>query len=98
MKTLIKGFLIQQQYSWEKEASITFTTHDYKACPINDSHRKIAVICEHEFEVETPDDFDPRPQQVQALEKEKQKARAEFAARITEIERQISELTCLEAA
>jgi hypothetical protein len=35
---------------------------------------------------------------VQALEKEMQKVRADFAARVTEIERQISTLTCLEAA
>ena len=97
MKTVIKGFIIQQQYSWQEKATITFTTHDYIAAPINIGHQITAVICEHEFEVETPDDFDPRPQQVAALQAAKQKVRAEFAARIDEIERQISELTCLEA-
>ena len=97
MKTVIKGYIIQQRYTWEPEATITFTTQDYKTNPSSSEHIKIAVICAHEFEVETPDDFDPRPQQVAALEVAKQKLRAEFAARVNEIERQISELTCLEA-
>ena len=98
MKTVITGYIIQQQYTWESEATITFTTHDHKAYPIRNEHMRIAVICAHEFEVETPDDFDPRPQQVAALQAAKQKVRAEFAARIDEIERQISELQSLEAA
>ena len=98
MKTVIKGFIVQQQYSWQEKATITFTTHDYIAAPINIDHQRTAVICAHEFEVETPDDFDPRPQQVAALQAAKQKVRAEFAARISEIEKQISELTCIEAA
>jgi hypothetical protein len=97
MKTLIKGYIIQQQYSWQEEATITFTTHDYMATPINIGHQITTVICAHEFEVETPDDFDPRPQQVAALQAAKQKVRAEFAARINEIEKQISELTCIDA-
>lgn len=97
MKTVIKGFIIQRQYTWKEKATITFTTHDYKTNPHTSDHMRIAVICAHEFEVETPDDFDPRPQQVAALQAAKQKVRAEFAARITEIEKQISELTCIEA-
>ena len=45
---------------------------------------------------DVPDDFDPRPQQVAALEAEKQKARAEFHARVTEIDRQIQSLLAIE--
>lgn len=98
MKTVIKGFIVQQQYQWETKASITFTTHDHAANPIACEYQVTAVICPHEFEVETPDNFDPRPQQVAALKAKQQKVRAEFAARIVELDRQISELTCLEAA
>ena len=97
MKTVIKGFIIHQQYTWAPTATITFTTHDYVTSPIDGTYQKTSVICAHEFEVETPDDFDPRPQQVAALQAAKQKVRAEFAARITEIEKQISELTCIDA-
>ena len=53
-------------------------------------------VKEHTTEIEVPDDFDPRPQQVAALEAEKQKARAEFQARVTEIDRQIQSLLAIE--
>ena len=55
-------------------------------------------VTEHTTTVEVPDDFDPRPQQVAALEAEKQKARAEFQKRITEIDRQIQSLMAIEGA
>ena len=55
-------------------------------------------VKEHLTTVEVPDDFDPRPQQVAALEAEKQKARAEFHARVTEIDRQIQSLLAIEVA
>ena len=55
-------------------------------------------VKEHLTTVEVPDDFDPRPQQVAALEAAKQKARAEFQARITEIDRQIQSLMAIEVA
>ena len=53
-------------------------------------------IKEHTTTVEVPDDFDPRPQQVAALEAEKREARAKFQARITEIDRQIQSLMAIE--
>ena len=55
-------------------------------------------VKEHTTKVEVPDDFDPRPQQIAALEAAKQKARAEFQARITEIDRQIQSLLAIEGA
>ena len=55
-------------------------------------------VKEHLTTVEVPDDFDPRPAQVAALEAEKQKARADFQARITEIDRQIQSLMAIEGA
>lgn len=55
-------------------------------------------VKEHLTTVEVPDDFDPRPQQVAALEAAKQKARAEFQARITELDRQIQSLLAIEGA
>jgi hypothetical protein len=43
-----------------------------------------------------PEGFDPRAGQVERLQKEKIKLMADFQNRVTEIERKISELTCLE--
>lgn len=51
----------------------------------------------HTITVEIPADFDPRPSMVKALEAQKEKARAEFAARVVELDRQINELLALEA-
>lgn len=47
-------------------------------------------------EVEVPDNFDPRPQMVKALEAEKEKARADFSKRVMEIDKRINELMALE--
>ena len=63
-----------------------------------DSQSGLVFVKEHTTTVEVPDDFDPRPQQVAALEAEKQKARAEFQKRITEIDRQIQSLMAIEGA
>lgn len=56
------------------------------------------VVKRHSIEFEVPDDFDPRPQQVKALEKERDKVRAEMSARITEINSQIQSLLAIESA
>jgi hypothetical protein len=95
MKTVIKGFIHYRKPRWDGEKEFEFFGYDLTD---NESAYGRVMVQAHEFEVELPDDFDPRPQQVQALEKEMQKVRADFAARVTEIERQISTLTCLEAA
>ena len=42
-----------------------------------------------------PENFDPRDGAVKALEKQKQQIKAEFQARITEIERQISQFQAI---
>ena len=55
-------------------------------------------VKEHTITIEVPDDFDPRTLQVQMLEAEKQKARANFQASITEIDRQIQSLLDIEGA
>jgi len=50
------------------------------------------------IEVEVPDGFDPRAAQVEALKRQKQAVMADFQKRVTDIERQIAQLTALEAA
>jgi len=48
------------------------------------------------IEFELPDDFDPRTEQVKALQAEKIKLMADFRTRCTEIEREISKLTAID--
>ena len=55
-------------------------------------------VREHSIEVEIADDFDPRPLQVKALDAEMNKVRAEFTARINELQAQKNKLLCLEMA
>lgn len=49
------------------------------------------------FEVEIPDDFDPRSKQIETLLKEKNRISAEFSLRVTQIDEQINRLTAIEA-
>jgi hypothetical protein len=49
-----------------------------------------------EIEIDVPDDYDPRAQQIVALEKQKTKITAEFQKSLTEINRSIGELQALE--
>ena len=54
-----------------------------------------AMVGPVEVTFTVPDDFDPRPGKIAALEAKKQELRAEFAAKVTEIERKISELLAI---
>lgn len=51
--------------------------------------RDYALAGPHEIIAEIPDSFDPRQQLVKNLEAEKKRLKAEFAKRVTEIDRQI---------
>lgn len=53
-------------------------------------------VCEATISFAIPADYDPRADQVAALKAEKAQLQANFARRVTEIERQISQLQALE--
>lgn len=53
---------------------------------------------EQTIEVETPDDFDPAPKQVAALEAEKRKAMDEYQAKVASINERLSKLQAIEFA
>lgn len=59
------------------------------------SEQYITLDCK-EVEFDMPDNFDPRPLQIKALQEKQQKATAAFHAMNTEIMRQIQELQALE--
>lgn len=54
------------------------------------------TVSQQQFDVEIPDDFDPRKLQVEALLEEKRRISADFQKRCTEIEELINRLTALE--
>ena len=53
-------------------------------------------VSEQEVEIEVPDNYDPRAQQIAALEKQKQKVMADFQKTVTDINDRISKLQALE--
>lgn len=54
------------------------------------------TVGEQVFEVDVPDNFDPRQQQIEILEKEKTRISAAFHIRCIEIQEQINRLYALD--
>ena len=54
-------------------------------------------VGEQEIEIEVPDNYDPRAQQIAALEKEKQKVMADYQKTVTEINNRINNLKAITA-
>ena len=92
MKVTIKGFITCQQYSWDDKPTFSFYSFD----PTSYDPSTVKVM-EHEFEVEVPDNFNPRPGQVAALKAKKEEIQAQFAAKVKEIDDQINSLLAIAA-
>ena len=94
MKVTVKGFVFWKKDYREKGV---FELLPWDCREWDEIGRNGRVfVKEHTTEVEIPDDFDPRPHQVAAFIAEKQKARADFLKRVTEIDRQIQSLLAIE--
>jgi len=90
MKIKIKAYIHFEKYGWESKGEfqlycIQLDDTDYRA-----------FVCEQEVEIEVPDNYDPRAQQIAALEKQKQKVMADFQKSVDEINERISKLQALE--
>jgi hypothetical protein len=59
----------------------------------DDKHR--CYVGQQEIEINVPDDFDPRGQQIAALEKEKQKVMADYQKTVTDINNRINNLKAI---
>jgi hypothetical protein len=92
MKVTIKGYVTCTQYAWDTKPTFSFYSFD----PTTYDQSTIKVM-EHEFEVEVPDNFDPRPGQVAALEAKKEEMRAEFSKRVKDIDDKINSLMAITA-
>lgn len=78
------------KYSWEKQGEYLVLY-----AKIDDSEHQ-NYVCSQEIEIEVPEDFDPRAQKIAALEKQKQKAMADYQKSVTDINDRISKLQALE--
>lgn len=95
MKVIVEGYIIARQDRWMKEPEFMFREYDASAYP--SEHEAKVLVGRHTVEFDVPDAFDMRPGIVANLEKEKEKLKAAFQARITEINAQIQSLLAIEA-
>ena len=89
MKFTTTLYIHQEKYAWQNEVDYFIVNHK-----MDDTDYR-AFVCEQQVEIEVPDDFDPRTQQIAALERQKQKVTAEFQKAVTDINRRISELQAI---
>jgi len=92
MKHTINGFITSTQYTVNGEKTIDFRT--YK--PTAEYSPNTVVVREHSFEVDVPEDFDPRPAMIASLEEQKQIARKKFADEMRHIDNRIQSLLAIE--
>ena len=79
-----------EKFSWEEQGK--YAVYSWM---VDNSNDRI-YIKSQEMEIEVPDDFDPRPQQIAALEAKKAKAMAQFHETVMQINEEISKLQALE--
>lgn len=98
MKKTIKAYVVYEAPSYKGlPPRIDLYTFDPRKSA-GDSFRNLVVVSQRDIEIEVPDDFDPRPDMIANLQAEEKKARADFAAKVASIKRQISELQAIEFA
>jgi DNA-binding transcriptional regulator GbsR (MarR family) len=78
------------KYSWEKEGRF-----ELYSAKLDDAEFR-TYVCSQEIEIDVPADYDPRAQQIAALEKQKQEAMADFQKSVDDINERISKLQALE--
>ena len=89
MKIKTTIYVFYQQYDWEDEGC--YQIFSFKA-----NYKDSTFVCEQEVEIEVPDNYDPTPQKIAALEAEKAKAMSDFNETVMKINAQISKLQALE--
>ena len=90
MKIKTTAHILYCKYSFEEKGQyLVFYAK------VNDDEDR-TYVGEQEIEIEVPDNYDPRAQQIAALEKEKQKVMADYQKTVTEINERISKLQALE--
>lgn len=89
MKKIITGFITYDTNKWCPE------DHGFRFHAVPMHNYGYVTVAPHAMEIDIPDDFDPRPEQIKLLEQEKRELQAKFAKDLMNIEHSISKLTCL---
>jgi hypothetical protein len=91
MKIKTTIYIFQSQYPWDDAEK-----YDVYSVKLGDAEHR-TYVGSQEIEIEVPDYFDPRPQQIAALEKEKQLVMAESQQAVTKINHRINNLKAITA-
>ena len=81
-----------QKYAWQEKGEYRLASFKL------DDTAERTYVGEQEIDVDIPDDYDPRAQQIAALEALKQKVMADYQKSVMEINDRINKLLALEAA
>jgi hypothetical protein len=90
MKIKLTAHIHYSKWHWQDKGEFQIF-----CCKLEDDDHR-TYISEQEVEVDVPDDYDPRAQQIAALEKQRQKVMADYQKTVTEINDRISKLKALE--
>jgi hypothetical protein len=90
MKIKLTAHIFFNKYSWEEKGEFQIFY-----ARVNDNENR-TYIGQQEVEIEVPDDFDPRPAQIQALVQKRQSLMSETETRVQIINDRISNLQALE--
>lgn len=94
-KAVIKGIVIWEKMVWQDTPNIIFFTGSAATAPGSSEYANRAVIYEHSFEVDVPDNFDPTAGFIAELEEQKRQLRLKLAAELAELDDRISKLQAL---
>jgi hypothetical protein len=92
MKIKTTAHVHYQKYAWQEKGEYRLASFK-----LDDSAER-TYVGEQEFEIDIPDNYDPRAQQIAALEALKQKVMADYHKSVMEINDRIGKLLALEAA
>ena len=90
MKVKTTAYIYYCKFDWDAKGRfeiLSFKVDD-------DNYR--TYVGKQEIEIEVPEGYDPRAQQIDALEKQKQKVMADYVKTVTEINERINILQALE--
>ena len=92
MKIKTTAHVHYQKYTWQEKGEYRLASFKL------DDTAERTYVGEQEIDVDIPDDYDPRAQQIAALEALKQKVMADYQKSVMEINDRINKLLALEAA
>ena len=90
MKIKLTVHVHHVKYSWEDKGEF-----QVYSCRLEDAEHR-TYVGEQEIEIEVPDNYDPRAQQIAALQRQCGKAMADCQKIVDEINERISNLQALE--